>query len=197
MSRSVLERVSEDTFVELILSDELRRELLALLRRRAASAPSAAALIGVVASKCVATPGQLREAIDVLRAEGSSAADVVLFELLMHPDVPEGVLLRFVDDDRFLAALGHRRGPRGLLEALAKKHRYPEAITTLALMHYGTKQAPAPAFREFLREYADVPMLEYNLQRPTQLDASKQRIVREVFGIDREMSSARRKPPRR
>ena len=59
-----------------------------------------------------------------------------------------------------------------------------EAITTLAIDHYGAKDARAKPFRAFLERYADVPMLEYNLRR-ADLDDAKRRIVVELFGKER------------
>jgi hypothetical protein len=197
MVGSIFPRVEEATFVEVLLSDERRRALLEYLGSNAPHARSIPALISVVAPKCRATPEQLSEAIGVLRAEGSPEAGQVLRDLLFHPDVPEDLLLQLAGEDEFISVLGHRAGPRRLLELLAEKPRYPEAITTLALHHFGAKDAPDKPFREFLLRYRDVDMLEYNLVRAKGLSDAKRGIVREIFGDDPDVSPVRGKRRRR
>jgi hypothetical protein len=174
--------IDEATFINVIVSHERRAMLLAYLAGSAPHARSIAELISVVGKKCRATPDELRRAVRVLETEPSAEAEQVLADLLLHPDVPEDVLVQLADEDRFISTLGHRAGPRRLLEALAEKHRYPEAITTLALHYYGTEEESPESFRAFLRRYQNVHMLEYNLVRATGLSDKKRQIVREIFG---------------
>jgi hypothetical protein len=197
MPNPVLHRLNEATFIELILFDELRHELLTFLGGSSSDVRSTAALIAAVAKKCVATPDQLRKAIRLLEAEDRSEAKNVLLELLFHSEVPEDVLSKFAEEGKFISALGQRSGPRHLLEILAGKHRYPQAITTLALNCYGAKDQPARPFREFLERYKEIEMLEYHLRRATSLDKKKQEIVREVFGDDRTSPPSGHKTRRR
>jgi hypothetical protein len=197
LANPILHRVNEATFIELVLFDDLRHELLTFLGGRHSDVRSTAALIAVVARKCHATPDQLRDAIRLLEAEDRAEADDVLLDLLFHPDIPDDVLLQLAEQGKFISVLGHRSGPRRLLEFLADTHRHPEAITTLALKYYGSSVAPAKPFREFLRRYEDVEMLEYNLRRASSLDEKKREIVREVFGNHSESATGRGKKPRR
>lgn len=177
----VLHRLNEGTFIELLLYEDLRGELLAFLRRPWPEVQASWALLEVVAARCRATPGQLRSAIAALEADGSREADDTLLALLFHPDIPEDVLLRLAGAGRFITVLGHRGGPRRLLEVLAEQHRQAEAITTLALVYLGGPGMPARPFGAFIRRFADVPMLEINL-RGAVLDDRKRAIVDEVFG---------------
>ena len=178
-------RLGEATFLELVLHDDLRAELLALVGSRDARSMGDRELVSVVAPKCRATADELRRAVKILDADASDAAASVLADLLFHPDVPEDVLLALAEEGTCVASIAHRRGtPRAVLEVLASKHRYPEAITTLAITHYGAPRARAKPFRAFLERYADVPMLEYNVRR-AKLDDAKRRIVLEVFGEER------------
>lgn len=179
---SIAHRLNERIFIEVLLFADLRRELLAVVAGRSAEAHSTLALVGVVAPKCHATPDELRRAIHLLEAEICTEADDVLLELLHHPEAPEDELVRLAEAGRFLPVLGHRSGPLRLLETIADKHRFPAAITTLALRYYGATGAPANAFRDFLRRFADVPMLEEALRQAPHLDDAKRAIVREVFG---------------
>ncbi len=182
----------ESTFIELVLFDDLRKALLTFLGGGTADVRSTAALIAVVAEKCHATAGQLREAVRLLEADGRAAANDVLLDLLCHPEMPEDVLVRLAEDGKFIPALGHRARPRRLLEILADKHRHPEAVTTLALNYYGRVEAPAKPFRDFLRRHEDMVILEDAL-RAGSLDDKKRAIVREVFGDDGESTPSRRK----
>jgi hypothetical protein len=112
----------------------------------------------------------------LLDVDASDAATALLADLVFHPNVPDDVMLRLANEGKCIASLAHRRGtPRSVLEVLAAKHRYREAITTLAIDHYGAKDARAKPFRAFLERYADVPPL----------DDAKRRIVVELFGEER------------
>ena len=174
--------IHEGTFIELVLDGSSRRELLELVNGRDARRQGMRALVSVVAPKCEATPDQLRDAIALLDDDdGATLAS----ELLFHPDVPADVLLRLATAGKYLASIAHRRStPREVLEVLAEKHRYPEAITTLAIDHYGAPGAKAKPFRDFIARFEDVPMLEYNLRRAN-LDEAKRRAFLEVFGEER------------
>jgi hypothetical protein len=171
--------IHEGTFIELVLDAASRRELLELVNGRDRRRLGLRELVSVVAPKCEASPDQLRDAITSL--DDDAGADLAS-DLLFHPKMPTDVLLRFATEGKHLASIAHRAGtPREVLEVLAEKHRYPEAITTLAIDHYGAPTAKAKAFRDFIARFEDVPMLEYNLRRAT-LDDAKRRAVVEVFG---------------
>lgn len=175
--------LNEGTFIELLVFEDLREQLLASLRRPWAEVQSSWALLEVVAMRCQATPEQLREAVAALEADGSREAEDTLGALLFHPDIPEDVLLRLAQAGRFVTVLGHRGGPRPLLEVLAEQHRHAEAITTLALTYLGGREASAKPFGSFIRRFADVAMLEINL-RDADLDPRKRALVDEVFGAE-------------
>ncbi len=174
--------IREGTFIELVLDDDSRRELLELVNGRDHRRMGMRELVSVVAPKCDASPDQLRDAIALL--DDDDGADLAS-ELLFHAKMPVDVLLRLATEGRHLASIAHRRGtPREVLEVLAEKHRYPEAITTLAIDHYGASNAKAKPFLDFITRFEDVPMLEYNLRR-AKLDDAKLRAVVEVFGEER------------
>ena len=103
------------------------------------------------------------------------AADQLLrkedYELLSwicsHPATPEDLLLDFCDRGICLDDLGHRTGPRKLLERMAAVHRYPEAIVTLATELFTNAGESARAFETFANEHADCDwMLESLARRP-------------------------------
>ncbi|HVC94444.1 MAG TPA: hypothetical protein VND64_12175 [Pirellulales bacterium] len=110
------------------------------------------------------------EAITISAAPGASAAALIrdvarqhmavgnadaLRWLCSHPDTPEDVLLEICDHGLCLDELGHRRGPRRLLEKLADERHYPEAIISLALELYVSALEPEGAFAAFVGRHAD------------------------------------------
>lgn len=82
-----------------------------------------------------------------------------------HPETPEDVLLELCVRGVCLDELGHRNGPRKLLEKLAEEHRYPEAVLTLALALFEDSAEPAAAFATFLKRYLDNDWLLETLAR--------------------------------
>src|SRR5258708_2907512 len=54
-----------------------------------------------------------------------------------------------------IADLGHRPGPPQLLEMLAERFQYPEAILTLAKRHYTDPELSAAEFQAFLKKHSD------------------------------------------
>lgn len=181
----VAARLNEATFLELVLYDDLRAELFAFVESSEARTMGERELVSIVAPRCDATEDGLRRAARLLAADPRAAAARVLAELVFHPRMPEDALLALAEAGTCLASLAHRRGTsRAVLEVLASQHRYPEAITTLAIDHYGAPGARAKPFRAFLERYSDVPMLEYNVRRAN-LDPAKRRVVALVFGEGR------------
>ncbi len=72
-----------------------------------------------------------------------------------HSETPEDVLLELCDRGICLDELGHRRGPRKLLEKLAEEHRYPEAVLSLAIELFESAAEPAADFADFISRHAD------------------------------------------
>lgn len=72
-----------------------------------------------------------------------------------HPDTPEDVLFEVCDLGLCLIELGHRSGPRALLQRLASRHRYPEAVLTLATELYTSPTESTADFEAFASQHAD------------------------------------------
>ncbi|MBI3463753.1 MAG: hypothetical protein HY000_11955 [Planctomycetes bacterium] len=75
--------------------------------------------------------------------------------LCAHPEAPEDLLPELCDRGICLDELGHRSGPRKLLERLAERFGYDEAINTLAVQLYTDAEVPADAFVRFIEQYRD------------------------------------------
>jgi hypothetical protein len=82
-----------------------------------------------------------------------------------HGSAPTDLLLELCDLGLYLNELGHRRGPRELLERLAERHHYPEAIITLAADLYTDPNESAESFANFLVRFADDTWMLESLAR--------------------------------
>lgn len=147
-----------------------RHRLLAALRAEHGGRLPLRNRYAEVARRCVATPPQLRGvALAVLQDEPPEDADLLLSELVFHPDMPDDLLLHLLDRGLCLAELGHRAGPRALLERMAAELGFSEAITTLALEYYGVEGADPEAFVAFVQRHRGNPMLQEALRRAPHL----------------------------
>ena len=88
MGNPILHRVNEGTFIELVLYDDLRAQLLDFLDGPDAETRSTAALIAVVATKCDADLHQLRRAVALLQRDWREPAAWLVQLLQSHPRWP-------------------------------------------------------------------------------------------------------------
>lgn len=116
-----------------------------------------------------ATPETLRHIVEVLllEEEGEHWARDFVF----HEHMPEDVLLSLSARGLCIGALGHLRGPRSVIEDVVARHRYPEAILTLALDLYRDASAPLEAFVAHVQAHADVTWM---LRALAEVDASEE-----------------------
>lgn len=114
-----------------------------------------------------ATPETLRNIVEVLllEEEGEHWARDFVF----HEHMPEDVLLGLSARGLCIGALGHLRGPRSVIEDVVARHRYPEAIVTLALDLYRDASAPLETFVAHVQTHADVTWM---LRALAEIDAS-------------------------
>ena len=102
---------------------------------------------------------------------------------------PEGIvklarrvnLLVIYDARLCVIALAHRSGPFWLLDRIAKEHRIEEAILTLLLDYYATDDYTESAFTHFVREYADVHGVRYELQNTSNIGHHKRNLGIQVL----------------
>jgi hypothetical protein len=73
----------------------------------------------------------------------------------LREDTPEDVLIEIYEQGLFLTELAHRKGPRRLLERIARETRYPEAVITIAVELYTSKAESVADFKNFLQEHSD------------------------------------------
>lgn len=73
----------------------------------------------------------------------------------LREDTPDDILRELYECKLFHRELGHRKGPRWLLERIAHETRYPEAVITLALELYTSDSGSATEFQSFIEEHSD------------------------------------------
>jgi hypothetical protein len=97
---------------------------------------------------------QLEDAIAIGRSGGESS-DSLWERLLTREDAPDKTLEIFCDLGLYLDQLGHRAGPRWLLERLAERHGYPEAILTLMKEAYASPDESLSRFKSLLQRHGE------------------------------------------
>ncbi len=122
-------------------------------------------------------PSLIRQAYEIHRRENAPER---AGWLVWHPAAPEDWLLELCERGEFLHELGHRPGPRRLLEAMAARHRYPEAILTLGRILYTEVAEKVEDLRAFLSEHRDCLWLFESLAREDARPGEKEPIFLEV-----------------
>jgi hypothetical protein len=152
--------ITPDSLASMILDPVRRAALLAALREQ--GPPLLHQRIAKIAPRCNASGDELDLFVDILLRE--DVDDDILDWLVYHPMMHDHSLIRLLDHGRCIGSLGHRCGPEHLLLRLAREHRYPEAILTLALYHYGPDPARREEFLSFVAEHLDVAWLRESLR---------------------------------
>ena len=158
--------LTEQSLIPILLDSERRQQLVAALAQEQATKVPLANRYAEVAPRCQAREEELRAAVAILRRRKYRQARLLDY-LLFHPQMPEDVLLDLAHQPRWVTPLGHRSGPRTLLEYLASTYRYSEAITTLALDYY--TQESNDTFAAFIARYRTDYMLGWNVKRSAKL----------------------------
>lgn len=105
---------------------------------------------------------------------------VYLHWLLTHPQAPEAELLRLCEQGLYLDDLGHRQGPRSLLEMLAFRYHYPEAVLTLGKQIYVSATESTSTLNDFLRQQLGQNWLFESLARETASSPEKEEAFRHL-----------------
>lgn len=173
---------TEDTLFDVLLDPERRAELRNALRQGTGErVPLLRQYFDLAFTASDAT--RLGQAVMALLEEPGDEEGRLLEPLLSNPETPHEALWAAYRQGRGIDALGHRRGPRALLEALADEHRYDEAITSLALFHYASQDDGF--FRAFVARHRDSFMLRSNLCHSPLVSAERRALVADLIGEDR------------
>jgi len=169
--------LTADNFFDHLLDPDRRRALMAAMDAEEGTHLPLSWRYGDLASAAT-DADRLGRAVLALLDE-TPDDDTLLGDLLMNPHTPEDALWAAYRRGRGITPLGHRRGPRALLEALAEEHRYSEAITTLALYHYADEDDAA--FRRFVERHRGDFMLRSNLRHDRRLPERKRALVADLL----------------
>lgn len=172
--------LTEDNFFDHLLDSDRRRTLMAAMNAEQGWHLPLHRRYEELALT-VADADRLGRAVFLLLDE-APGDDTLLRDLLMNPRTPEDALWAAYRRGRGITPLGHRRGPRALLEALAEEHDYSEAITTLALYHYADEDDDA--FRRFVERHRGDFMLRSNLRHDRRLPERKRALVADLLEED-------------
>jgi hypothetical protein len=174
--------LTDDNLFDILLDPARRAELrTAMAREQGTDLPLVNRYFDLAYT--AADAAKLGEAVLALLAEASDGDDALLDALLTNPETPHDALWAAYRQGRGIDALGHRRGPRALLEALAAEHEYSEAVTSLALYHYAAEDDAF--FISFVERHRADFMLRHNLRRSPLLPGHRRALV---AGLIREPS---------
>jgi len=171
--------LTEASLLDILLDPKRRRGLRSALRKEQGSHLPLHNRFGDLALTVTDAP-RLGEAVRALLEEPPRRDHDFLDDLLLNPHTPEDVLWEAYRQGRGIEPLGHRRGPRALLEALAEEHRYSEAITSLALFYYAHEDDDA-AFRAFVERHRGDYMLQWNLIHDRKFPERKRALVADLL----------------
>lgn len=173
--------LTEDSLFDVLLDAERRAALREALRREQGSHLPLTHRYHDLAYTASGA-AWLGDAVLALLGEAEDEDGRLLAPLLSNPETPHEALWAAYRQERGIHALGHRRGPRALLEALAEEQGYDEAITTLALLHYAGEDDAF--FRAFVARHRDSFMLRCNLRRSPLVPERRRALVADLVGED-------------
>lgn len=156
--------ITPESLPDILLDRDRRAVLIAAMRREQGLHLPLSNRVADIAAKCVIDSSGLDRIVDILLERDSDDDHLVLDWLVFHPAIRDESLIRLLDYGRCIGSLGHRFGPEHLLLRLAREHRYPEAILTLALYHYGPDAARSEEFLAFVNQYVDMEWLRQSLR---------------------------------
>jgi hypothetical protein len=126
-------------------------------------------------------PGLLADLFrQALHADLGPRRDEEVRRLIAHPAAPEEFLLELCARGEYLDELGHRTVPLSLVQRMASRHRYPEAVLTLGKIYYTDPETGAEQLRKFLTEHADLPWLFESLARESANPVQKEQVLLQV-----------------
>lgn len=167
--------ITKSNLLQVLRDPHLRRALKFTLGRSGADGSNQ---YWNACTDCELSRTELRELFTTVLA-GEEQDHELLEPLVFHSNMPDDLLIDLCNRGMFISQMGHRRGPRVLLEHIAEQHSYPEAITTLALFHY--KDEPLDKFVAFVEKHKNCWMLQFNLAyKCEEFDQEKASVIRQL-----------------
>ena len=166
-----VDELEPNTLLDRLLDPSFRTKLLATIAAEQGSRLPVTNAYERAAAHASGSPDQFRTIIETLFVE--DADDELLRGLAGNSAVPEDLLLRLCEEGRCISELGHRPGPRVLLDRLIELHDYAEAILTVGLQLYRDETVSAEELESFLASHADHEWLLDTLANATPSDPAK------------------------
>jgi hypothetical protein len=162
------------------LTDAAFRARLVQTMKNEGKPHAVAARYWFLAARCETTPEQLRKILEAIIDGTEEERARLLDSLAAHPNVPEDVLHRLLDEKLCIDRLGHRWGPRSVLERVARQYRYDEAITSLAIFHIGP-HGTDEEFANFLSTYKDKGAMRRAVVNASDVPEHRRQFARDFF----------------
>ncbi len=173
-----IEDVTAENFGSIMMCDSTRSHLLSAMRAQTDSSLSLMNHVSEIAEQFETNRQQLTQ---IVTAELQANRDDFLQYIVFRSDIEESILFQIYDSGLCLIQLAHRSGPASLLERIAKDERIEEAVLTLLLSYYATDEYSDSQFVRFVRDYADVHGLRYELENKRNIPEHKRRLGLEVL----------------
>lgn len=75
-------------------------------------------------------------------------------DLITREDIPTTLLFQFIEQDRFIGEIAHRKGPEEVLLKIIELHdSVVESVLTLAFSYYANPNYPIDKFAEFIEKH--------------------------------------------
>lgn len=117
----------------------------------------------------------------IVSAELRTECDDFICDIVFHRDMDESTLMKIYASGRCTVDLAHRAGPTSLLERIAQEYRIEEAVLTLLLNDYTTDDYSDSQFADFVRAYADVHGVRYEIENNANIPEHKRLIGQRVL----------------
>jgi hypothetical protein len=118
---------------------------------------------------------------EAVRREIANRHEDCLRWFCSHPDTPEDVLLEIYESGLCRDDLGHRKGPRALLERMANEASYPESVLTLAIQFYTDADESDGRFERFIQQHNDDQWMLETLVRRSASSPEKESLLERVI----------------
>ena len=170
--------LTSENFAFIITAASTRSELLAAMRAESSTCLPLSNRVSDIAQQFKTDRRQLAE---IVETELNEQRRDFICDLVFHPDIDDATLTKVYDSGLCTVELAHRAGPPALLEKIANEHRIEEAVLTLLLNYYASDAYTNAQFTEFIRRFASVHSVQYELNNKTNIPDHKRTLGKRVL----------------
>jgi hypothetical protein len=152
--------ISKDNLLQILLNDELRKELISLLIEDHHELKLLNHIVDI-AESIEYDENTFRSIFKILECEGNEGSDLIN-AFVINPLFPEDILFRLFEQDKYICSMAHRRGPINLLLKIAReKNGWSEAILSCGYYYYEQDSISIEQFENFMNEFISCYSLLY------------------------------------